>query len=77
MNLKKKNHLHHVKENPAKIPRGNAYNTWNNMWKIVTAIPKEQQAIVVLLESLEGNAKAEKAVSELTAIDVNIENQLI
>ena len=41
------------------------------MWKIVTAIPKVQQAIIVLLESLEGNAKAEKVVSELTAADVN------
>ena len=44
------------------------------MWKIVTAIPKEQQAIIVLLESPEGNTKAEKAVSELTGTDVNNEN---
>ena len=41
------------------------------MWKIVTAIPKEQQAIIVLLESFEGNGKAGKAVWELTAADVN------
>ena len=44
------------------------------MWKIVTLIPKEQQAIIVSLELLEGNAKAEKAVAELTAIDVNNKN---
>ena len=42
------------------------------MWKI----PKEQQAIIVLLEALAGNAKAEKAVSELTATDINNENGL-
>ena len=56
-----------------------SYKTWKNktdMWKIVTAIPKEQQAIIVLLESLEGNFKAEKAVSELTSIDVNNENKM-
>ena len=44
------------------------------MWKIVTPIPKEQQAIIVSLELLEGNAKAEKAVAELKAIDVNNKN---
>ena len=54
-----------------------SYKTWTNkidMWKVATVIPKEQQATIVLLESLEGNAKAEKAVSELTATDVNYEN---
>ena len=44
------------------------------MSKIATSIPKEQQAITVILESLEGNAKAEKAVSELTATDVHTES---
>ena len=44
------------------------------MWKIAPAIPKEQQAIIVLLELLEGNAKAKKALSEWTATDVNNEN---
>ena len=54
-----------------------SYKTWTNkidMWKVATVIPKEQQATIVLLESLEGNAKAEKAVSELTVTDVNYEN---
>ena len=51
-----------------------SYKTRKNktdMWKIVTAIPKEQQVIITLPESFEGNAKAEKAVSELTTTDVN------
>lgn len=34
------------------------------MWKIVTSI---LQVLIALLESLEGNTKTEKAVSELTA----------
>ena len=32
---------------------GISYKTWKNkidMWKILTAIPKEQQVIIVLLE---------------------------
>ena len=46
---------------------GMSYKTWKNkidMWKIAPAIPKEQQAIIVLLELLEGNDKAKKALSE-------------
>ena len=60
-----------------KFLEGMSYKTWKNkidMWKIITTIPKEQQAIIVLLPSLEGNAKAEGAVSELTTTDVNNEN---
>ena len=56
-----------------------SYKTWKNkfdMQKIVIAIPKEQQAIIGLLESLEGHAKAERPVSELTATDVNNENRM-
>ena len=37
------------------------------MWQLVTSIDEKEQAIVVLLESLDGNTKAEKAVSEFTA----------
>ena len=48
-----------------------------DMWKIVAAIPKEQQAIIVFLESLTGNAKAEKAVSELTTSEFLLMNLLI
>ena len=56
-----------------------SYKTWKNkfdMQKIVIAIPKEQQGIIVFLESLEGHAKAERPVSELTATDVNYENRM-
>ena len=65
------------KKTPPKFLEGMSYKTWKNkidMWKIVTAILKEQKAIIVLLESLDGNAKAEKGKSELTATDVNNEN---
>ena len=33
------------------------------MWQMVTSVEKNQQAIIIFLESLEGNPKAEKAVS--------------
>ena len=33
------------------------------MWQIVTSVEKNQQAIIIFLKSLEGNPKAEKAVS--------------
>ena len=32
---------------------------------------QNQQAIIIFLESVEGNPKAEKAVSDLTATDLN------
>ena len=63
------------KKTPPKSQEGMTYKTWKNktdMWKM----SKEQQAIIVLLEALAGNAKAEKAVSELTATDINNENGL-
>ena len=47
-----------------------------NILKIVTFTPKEQKAIIVLLGSLEGNVKAEMALFELTAADVNTKNGL-
>ena len=62
------------KKTPPKFIEGMSYKAWKNkitMWKIVTTVPKKEQAIVILLDSLEGNAKAEKAVSELTATDLN------
>ena len=49
------------------------YKTWKNkvqMWQIVTSVEKNQQAII-LFEFLEGNPKAEKAVSDLTPTDLN------
>ena len=37
------------------------------MWQIVTSVEKNQQAIIIFLDSLEGNPKAETAVPDLTA----------
>ena len=65
------------KKTSPRFADGMPSKTWKNeidMWKIVTSIPKEQQIITVLLESLEGNVIAEKAASELTATDVDTEN---
>ena len=44
------------------------------MWKLVTSIEKKEQAIVVLLDSLEGHSKAEKAVSDLTAATLHTDD---
>ena len=40
------------------------------MWKRVTSVEKEEQGIVVLLDSLEGNRKAEKATANFTDTDL-------
>ena len=53
------------------------YKTWKNkieMWKLVTSVEAKEQGIVALLDSLDGNAKAEKTVSEMTAAELNVEN---
>ena len=42
----------------------------------MTNVPKKEQAIAVLLEALEGNQKAEKAVSDLTATQLNVDDGL-
>ena len=50
------------------------YKTWKNklnMWQIITSIPKKEQSIVVLLDSLKGNTKAEKAVADIKAEKIN------
>ena len=41
------------------------------MWKLVTSVKKDEQPIIVLLESLDCNAKVEKAVSEFTINQLN------
>ena len=46
------------------------------MWKLLTSVEAKEQGIVVFLDSLDGNAEAEKAVSELTAAELNVENGL-
>ena len=46
------------------------------MWKLLTSIQAKEPGIVRLLESIDGNAKTKKAVSELTAAELNVENGL-
>ena len=46
------------------------YRSWKNKiltWKLVCGIDKKEQGIIILLQSLNGNKKAEKAVGNLTA----------
>ena len=43
------------------------------MWKVICGAPKNEQGILVLLQSLTGNKKAEKAVSTLTTADLHKE----
>ena len=55
------------------------YKIWKNkldMWKLVCSIPPKEQGIIVLLQSIVDNKKAEKAVSTLTAHDLNRETGL-
>ena len=42
------------------------------MWQIITSVPKKEQGIVVLLDSLEGNGKAEKPIADIKVEEVNI-----
>ena len=60
-----------LKKTPPKFQNGMPYKTWKNkidMWELVKTIEKKKdRAIVVLLESLEGKVKAEKAVQDLKA----------
>ena len=50
------------------------YKTWKNklnMRQIITSVLKKEQGIVVLLDLLEGNGKAEKAIADIRAEEVN------
>ena len=50
------------------------YKTWRNkidIRQLVTFVLKKEQAIIILLDSVEENGKAEKAVSDLTATELN------
>ena len=46
------------------------------MWTIVSGIEKNQQAILVVLQTLSGNKRAEKAVSCFTAEELNVDTGL-
>ena len=51
-----------------------SYKVWKSriqMWEVVCGTPKNEQGIIVLLQSLSGNKKAEKAVSTLTVTDLH------
>ena len=55
------------------------YKVWKNkldMWKIVSSIPPKEQGIIVSLQSIADNNKAEKAFSTLTVHDLNRETGL-
>ena len=50
------------------------YKTWKNklnMWQVITSVAKKEQSISILLDLLEGNAKAEKAVADIKAGERN------
>ena len=62
------------KRTPPVFQEDMVYKTWKNklnMWQIITLVPKKEQGIVVLLDSLEGNGKAEKAIADIKAEEVN------
>ena len=62
------------KRAPPKFTDGMLYKTRQNkieMWELVTDVPLNKHGIIVLLDSLEGNAKAEKAVIDLSASQLN------
>ena len=51
-----------------------SYVFWKSriqMWEVVCGTPENEQRIIVLLQSLTGNKKAEKAVSALTVTDLH------
>ena len=62
---------------PPKFVEGISYTSWKNkveMWQLVTSVDKKEQAIVILLQSLEEHSKAEKAASELAAAELHNDN---
>ena len=55
------------------------YKAWKNklnIGQIITSFPKKEQGIVVLLDSLEGNAKAEKTVADMKAEEINNDDSI-
>ena len=46
------------------------------MWRTVCGYARKEQAIIVLLQSLNKNKKTEKAVPKLTVIDLNVDESL-
>ena len=62
------------KKTPPKFNEKMSYSAWKNkikMWEIVTSVDQKERAIIVLFDALEGNVKAEKAVQDLRAEELN------
>ena len=54
-----------------------SHSKWKNkldMYHIVCSYEKKEQAIIVLLQSLNENKKPEKAVSKLKVTDLNVDD---
>ena len=51
-----------------------SYKFWESriqMWEVVCGTPTNEQGVIVLLQYLTGNKKAEKAASTLTVTDLH------
>ena len=62
---------------PSKLKSDTSYSEWKNkldMWRVVCGYEKKEHAIIALLQSLNENRKAEKAVSNLKVTDLNVDN---
>ena len=62
------------RKTPTKFNEKMSYSAWRNkikMWEIVTSVDKKERAIIVLLDALEENVKAEKAVRDLRVEELN------
>ena len=62
---------------PPKLKNDTSYSEWKNkldIWCIVCGYENKGQAIIVLLQSLNENKKAEKAVSKLKVTDLNVDD---
>ena len=59
---------------PTQFNKSMPYEVWKNkikMWQLVTSVPKNEETIIVRLESLDNNIKAEKAIDQLAATILN------
>ena len=62
---------------PPKLKNDTSYSEWKNkldIWHIVCCYKKKEQAIIVLLQSLNEHKKTEKIVSELKVTDLNVDD---
>ena len=64
---------------PPMLDSGIPYRPWKNrlqMWTSVCGVDKKEQEIIVLLQSLFNNKKAEKALPNLTSVELYTGNGL-